>query len=377
MQNETIWILGAPDPEMERIEALVRASGARVLYAAAADARVHPGAAYRADGLLDAGDRVALTALPDGTAPRVVAVECDGPAIRRCVRCGGMPDPAHPGLAIEDAGRPGGLGACGDLHVWPALTVLDHHRPGDPGHGEPPARFMSASSLGQALAHLAFEPGALDALGLTSAEASLRGRVPASRYPGAILRDGGRWLIAGALPGSHPFDWEAEQGVVIYEIPADLVLAAAADHCLAGAYAGQCPGVDPNALMEWRAETRAAFQGRDVAAVLADVERGRAALRAAPECYLVAQDETGFVRDLRGTSVPELPEAACREGLAYVATVSERDGRTKVVLGGTADPATVRAFMVWAEGQGLSGVYGDPARGFAGGYLPSASGAAA
>jgi len=139
--------------------------------------------------------------------------------------------------------------------------------------------------------------------------------------------------------------------------------------------------------MRWRVETRAAFQGRKAEELLTDVERAREALRAAklvelskplaceyhvltyePGCGVCAHS---IVYDLRGNSVPELPEAASREGMAYLATVSDRDGRRRVVLGGNASPEVVREFMEhWAPGQGLVDIYGDPARGFAGAYLP-------
>ena len=39
---------------------------------------------------------------------------------------------------------------------------------------------------------------------------------------------------------------------------------AAADHCLGAAYQGLCPGVDPDELMQWRVESRAKFQDREV-----------------------------------------------------------------------------------------------------------------
>jgi hypothetical protein len=41
----------------------------------------------------------------------------------------------------------------------------------------------------------------------------------------------------------------------------------------------------------------------------------------------------------------------------------------KVVLQ-AATAAQVRAFRAWAEAQGWTDAYGDPARGFAGAYLP-------
>jgi len=74
-------------------------------------------------------------------------------------------------------------------------------------------------------------------------------------------------------------------------------------------------------------------------------------------------------RDLRGEFVAELPEAAAREGMAYLASVVDRDGRQKIVLG-AADAETVRAFLEqWAPREGLVDLYGDSARGFAGGYV--------
>lgn len=193
---------------------------------------------------------------------------------------------------------------------------IDHHRPGDPGYGCPPSVFFPASSIGQVITEL-------DLLG-----------------------------VAYHLSGED-----------IMEV----FLAAAADHCLAAAYRGECPGVDPDALMRWRIKTRAAFQGRSTEELLADVERARASLREAPTIDIGST----AVRDLRACSVPELPEAAVRDGVAYIATVAFREGRRKIVLGGHTTPETVRAFMdTWAPAQGLTDIYGDPARGFAGGYLP-------
>src|SRR5690606_4175915 len=80
---------------------------------------------------------------------------------------------------------------------------IDHHRPGDPGYGKPPEEFLPASSIGQVLIEL-------DRLGVAD-------RIPSKDILEAIR-------------------------------------AAAADHCLAAAYRGECPGVDPDALMRWRVE---------------------------------------------------------------------------------------------------------------------------
>lgn len=258
------FILGAPDPEMELIEELIRTRGYQVLHALdAAGKRVHPGNAYRAFAL--SGE------LPVGGT--VYAVECGGPAV--------------PAWAV----------------------VVDHHRPGDPGYGAHPEKFWDASSLGQVAAILDIQS---------------------------------------------------------WSLPVRFMLAAAADHCLAAAYAGRCPGIDPDALMQWRVETRAAFQKRPVEDIMADVLAARAALRAAPVVDLGNGQEA---RNLLDQSVPELPEAAAREGLCFISLTKDRDGRMKMVCqAGT--PEQVKAFMdVYAKKNNLADVYGDPARGFAGGYL--------
>lgn len=310
-----IWILGASDPEMVAIEQLLAECGERVLFATVAGVRVHPGNAYRADGL-------------SGVSPGQEALALSGADVA-IVECG-VPTP----WLYESATR----------------AVVDHHRPDDPGFGRGPKEFLAASSLGQVVSILAGED-----------------RLPRSWHHGP-----GEEASAGQyLPPRGASGWtvcvqpDVGAGYAVHaDVPEGVVLTAAADHCPGGAYAGACDGVDPDALMRWRAESRAGFQGREVEAVIADVEAATAALRTAPRL--------GDVADLRGQRVPELPEAALRLGVAYVATVTERDGRAKAVLGG-ADPRQdeiVRAFLAGEIVSGLVDTYGDPARGFAGGYLP-------
>jgi hypothetical protein len=75
--------------------------------------------------------------------------------------------------------------------------------------------------------------------------------------------------------------------------------------------------------------------------------------------------------------LPDLPEAACIQGIAYLADVPGRPGEPrKVVLGGCGEgtvpgTAPVEVFLGgWAAENGLVDPYGDPARGFAGAYIP-------
>ncbi len=216
---ERLWILGAADPEMEAIEALLHECGERVAYALDdRGQRVHAGNAYRCmplDHDLPADDQ---------SHPETVYwVECDV-------------DDAH--SRVTDG---------------PGLRRIDHHRPGDPGHGQPPAEFLPASSLGQMIVELA-----------------KLGRLPRSWHfssPGPADRAGSLYYhghrdaeaIGGEIRGCGPRVWQIEQAAecagsacsLVGLVPRDLVLTAAADHCLGAAYHGECPGVDPDELVRW------------------------------------------------------------------------------------------------------------------------------
>lgn len=325
--RDILFILGASDPEMAAIERLVRSSGARIAHATQGPARVHPGNAYRADGAAAAWPGTDMGDL--GAFARVVLVECD-----------------VPGLFPSDD---------------PRVVRVDHHRPGDPGYGRGPEEFLSASSLGQVLSLLS--------RGLALPEIATRGggMADAEAPRGTIVfwGDPTGWVIHSE-PGYYD--------CLAHRVAEDIVLAAAADHCLEAAYRGRCPGVDPDRLMRWRIESRAAHQGRPVADVMADIGRAMDALRSAPRVTLriPAEDYTDSfegaeVADLRGAGfVPELPEAACMLGIPFLSVGADRDGRTKVILQ-AAPPGTVDAFLAGAV-SGLVDYYGDRARGFAGGY---------
>ena len=193
-------------------------------------------------------------------------------------------------------------------HVYPAI---DHHHSGDPGYGRPPSEFLAASSIGQVIATLT--------------------GVPAN---GSLV--------------SH-----------------EVMFVAAADHCLGAAYRGECPGVDPNELMKWRVASRAGYQHRCLEVILNDINRARVLLRNAPEIVLC---QSIRCRDMRDQYASELPEAAAREGLCFVARFPFHDGRTKIVCQ-SGSPEQIDAFMrVWGPAHGLQDIYGDPQRGFAGGY---------
>lgn len=375
MTTARLWILGAADPEMSAIESLLTECGEHIAHAqigGVGGRRVTAGEAYRADchryatDCDEAGD----------TTETWYLVECTVPTPAGC-----------------------------------PVVRIDHHRPGDPGYGVPPAEFLRGSSLGQIVAELA-------RLGLLPASWT-RWRVP-TKQVGYSVGEIAHYSVFGRfLPPVHGYyvtldrasglvawgasdDERREAGsrrvnddqLIRALIPATLVLTAAADHCLGAAYAGQCPGVDPDKLMRWRAESRAEFQGRSVDEILADVAAAKAALEAADGMPLGSIDRHGDcvgcgrhiqdvcgdececdhcecprVRDMRGVHVPELPEAGTRYGIAYVADgLPTPDGRVKVVCSGT--PEVIEAFLsTWAPRNGLVDCYGDPARGFAAGHI--------
>lgn len=301
-----LWILGAADPEMEAIERLLQENGQEVGYALdAAGQRVRPGNAYQAYSWGGIG----IDAL------HVVLVEC----------------------GFVDA-RAAHLREHADT-----VKVIDHHRPGDPGYGLPPEDFLHGSSIGQ-VCHFLAERMSLpwpSEEGFGSASGQDLG------VGACIDFSGDRWEVSVT---------ESDRETV-YDIPHDIVMGAAADHCLAHAYAGRCPGVDPDALMRWRAASRATFQRRLVADVEADIAKARLALAAAPRI-----DIAGIpVADMGDAHVPELPEASARDGVPFLATgIPDPDGRRKTVLQ-SAPPQVIRAWM-----DAHPGSYGDPARGFAG-----------
>lgn len=84
------------------------------------------------------------------------------------------------------------------------------------------------------------------------------------------------------------------------------------------------------------------------------------------------------VADLRADgSIPELTEASLRTAIPVLYKTLGRDSRAKVGLigageGTPAGQAPVKGFMSeFGPSLGLSGIYGDPFRGYAGGYLPA------
>lgn len=332
-KSSRLWLLGADDPEMRAINTLLRACGESVAYAMGKDGkRVTAGNMYLASG-----------PWPEVETEITYLVEC------------------------------GWSGAEVMPKAFGNVVQIDHHRPGDRGYGRPPAEFLSASSIGQVTAELA--------------RLNVRCPIWPSRHVGGVV--GSFSHLAGDVLICAPSGTST--------VPRALVLVAAADHCLGAAYRGECPGVGYDELLHHRTRQLATERARKEAdrtphdglprnsvvellrhhgdAVRKDIANTREAILSAPGRLLGGEPMADMCRE--GEPWPELPEAACsmrfpdgRIGCGYIAgPLKTPDGRRKIVCSGSA--AQVKQFMSeWAPGQKLTSIYGDPARGFAGGYLP-------
>lgn len=138
-------------------------------------------------------------------------------------------------------------------------------------------------------------------------------------------------------------------------------LIAAADHCLTAAYQGKCPGVDPEELRAWREETRSRARRLPVEALRSQILQAEQALATAPRVKLDEVDVAWFDQD----PPPEVSEASARLAMPYVYIKHQDDGRVKSCI--RSAPANVVRY--WMERCGLKSTYGDPQRGFAGGYF--------
>lgn len=262
--DSVVFVLGAADPEMARIEKVLHDIGAGFTYADIGGVRCHPGNAYKADSVF--------------THNMIVWVEC-GTAEMVCP------------------------------HVR-----IDHHNEGDNGFSMGPENFWEGSSLGQ-LYRL-------------------------------LLANGASPAVLDSLFGE------------------DKYLVAASDHCPAAAYKGLCPGVDKWDLAAYRARRNAEYIGISTEEYISVLHDSIAIAEKLP-----VKELGGEVYSVANEPIDYLNEVSLRLGIAveYVMPGSQRDPRTKVgLLGGS--PSLTAAWMEHKK-DSLVGIYGSPARGYAGGYL--------
>lgn len=260
LKKGTLFVLGADDPEMRAIDALLRQHGQQVVYAVDATQTDDGGTAFAA---ADSETAYAFRAVSDEPAgihqsraigtinpptmwgdvlqshwaankgyhprPRICVIECV-PATDVAVPC---PRGAEPGSTVYR---------------------IDHDRPGDADNptlfGQPPSEYFYASSLGQVYGLI------------------------------GLRRD--------SAPVEHRF-------------------IAAADHCLPDAYQGRCPSVHPQEFAQWRVQTLSAALRLPPSMIEQSVARAGAAIDEAPRVVLSSGRE---VADLGTMHLLSAGEAA-------------------------------------------------------------------
>lgn len=145
----------------------------------------------------------------------------------------------------------------------------------------------------------------------------------------------------------------------------ELSIVAAADHCLSHAYKGKCPGVNPDDLRKWRAKTRSDFQRIPLETIEQEIETALSVLHNQPTLEI---NNEHFI-DARGIKLKEFAEASAILGKSVIYEIYDsKSRRMKVgVLGGSTKQ--IKTWMDWAASF-LINCYGDPDRGYAGGYKP-------
>lgn len=135
---------------------------------------------------------------------------------------------------------------------------------------------------------------------------------------------------------------------------------AAADHCLTAAYQGLCPGVTVEELRQFREQSRSKARDLPVEELQRQIATASDALRQAPKVELAGAQVAWF----EGDPPCETSEASARLALPYMYVRKQDDGRMKAGI--RSAPSPVVAY--WMSHCGLNDIYGDPQRGFAGGY---------
>lgn len=143
--------------------------------------------------------------------------------------------------------------------------------------------------------------------------------------------------------------------------PAQRVIAAA-DHCLTAAYQGKCPGVDVDDLRSFRESSRAKSRGITVEELVTQINEASVVLKNSQKTIL-AGTPVAIVDNIPA----EIAEASAREAIPYIVVRKEFNGDNRSSIR-SASVEVVKAFI---KECGLVNIYGDPQRGFAGGYFPT------
>lgn len=184
--------------------------------------------------------------------------------------------------------------------------IVDHHNPGDPGFDASPTEFWEGSSIGQ------------------------------------VAR------LVGVSDPEHR-------------------LVAASDHCLSAAMHGECPGIDPSELMNWRIVARSSMARIPRWHLKLLITRVVDRLQSLPRLDLGGIE----VVDASFDTTPELRDAAALSCLPIMTTRTNADGRIKVGLYGAMREVTAAWMKAMHDSALVDHCYGNPHREYAGAVLSS------
>lgn len=188
---------------------------------------------------------------------------------------------------------------------------------------------------------------------------------------------------AGYALGSEQF-WEASSlgqlcqflGITEAEVPQEDRVLAAMDHCYGAAMQGRCPGVTAQEVWNMDAIETAQSTGVGVKRVREEIEKYREIIltrtdnpiRIGDTEVIIIPDPVGMVYSLNYLAA-KAAAALCAVPI-LVGLKNDKDSPKKIHLFGDVKPETISEFMsTWAPERGLTGIYGCPDRGYAGGFL--------
>ena len=200
-------------------------------------------------------------------------------------------------------------------------VIIDHHSEGDPGYGRPVEDSAMASSLGQMV----------EFLGKTHGEEAMRQFIVSIEEKFDV-----RWQVI-----------------------------AACDHALKEVYQGRVPGVSKDEALKYRFRVRTNFLRLRDSEYISLIEIAKDALIAAPDVIIA----NNILKDLRSIgTVPEITEVSAIMGIGFLSKSYLNEGTTEKMSIFNAPKESVSEWVKHAREIGLIDIYGDPIRGFAGGY---------
>ena len=324
-----IVILGFNDPEAKEIERLTRNLNLSGYYLMHGNTRVSRNDAYRGNRFQQfSGVRTQFENRINNVRNELLFIESKHPSVETRLR------------RLSKDGIPRAT-----------ITHIDHHHPGDPGYDVDEFYYLLGSSIGQFIDKIVGE------WNYRIEEFSWTKRLDRGVcMPGVQYVDHPdyNWIVV-----RYADDGELEQAV----IPKRILITAVADHCLPAGYKGQCPGVDPQELREYRSAIRAKMNRTTPEKIEKTIEFTQRKLRS------MAVGGIADLTNLPGGTLPEAPEAASREGVAVLCRVKDaRTRRRKILLFGDANPSLIERWME-EHRECAYEVYGSPTRGYAGAIL--------